>query len=102
MRGGTNEHHDSDEVKGGVEEDPDQIDKMPVQAGDLHRVVEFPGKMALAGAPPQHGQRDHAADDMYPVETGQKIVKAVEDMGLRVDLMGEVAPIFISLVRQEP
>src|SRR4051812_41263676 len=66
----------SDEVKGGIKEDPDQVDEVPVQACHFNGVVEVRGKMSLARAPPKRGQGDHAPDDVGAVEAGQKVVKA--------------------------
>src|SRR5207245_5366455 len=57
----------SDQVKQREEENPDDIDKVPVQAGDLYRVIPVRRKPAA----PRHDQKHR--EDSYPDHHVQRV-----------------------------
>src|SRR2546430_10765815 len=84
----------SEEVEGREEEDPDQVDEMPVEAGILHPVCEMLGIRLPHPAAPgeQEGVDDDPADDVQAVQPGEQEVDGVE-----VVVLGEV--VVVELVR---
>src|SRR6267143_3699198 len=84
----------SEEVKGGEEEDPDQVDEVPVQPGVLDAVGEMLGilRPELGAGAEQVPIDDDPADDVQPVQAGHGEVDGVE-----VVVSGRVAE--VELVR---
>src|SRR4051794_4447818 len=70
------------QIKKGVQENPDQIDKVPVQAGYLDRVVVVGGKLAtpcLAGDDRHQPQTD---DHVNGMNAGHREIEEEERLGL--------------------
>src|SRR5580704_19521706 len=70
----------SDEIEQREQEDPDDVDEVPVETADLDRVVVVRGDDA-AGRPPEHHRHDADADDhVEGVEAGHDEVQREEDL----------------------
>src|SRR5207248_2737978 len=85
----------SEEVERRKEEDPHQVDEVPVEAGVLDAVGEVLGVGGphLRPGREQEGVDDDAADDVQAVEPGQREVDGVE-----IVVRGEVAEVEFVLV----
>src|SRR5258705_4392442 len=70
----------SEEVEGGEEEDPDQVDEVPVEPGVLDAVGEVLGilRPELGAGPEQVAVDDDPADDVQAVQAGHGEVDGVE------------------------
>src|ERR1017187_1708562 len=67
------------------QENPHEIDEVPVQAGNFDAIGEAFGVSLphLAAGSPEVGVDDHAADDVQPVQTGHGEVDRHECAGRR-------------------
>ena len=75
----------SDQVEQREEEDPDQVDEVPVQRAQLDRHVVVGRVLALASRAVSHPeQHRHADDDVERVQAGGQEVDGEEEVGARI------------------
>src|SRR6516164_10956673 len=70
----------SDEIHEREDEDPDEIDEVPVQRGDLDLVVVVGRVLAERRAPENGAQVADAGEDVHPVEAGQDEERGSEEV----------------------
>src|SRR5512133_287657 len=87
-----------DQVDEGEDEDPDEVDEVPVEPRELDRHVVLGRVGARAGLEPDDEQHRHADDDVDPMEAGDEEVERHEDrrpqqldLLVRVVAAGELA-----------
>src|SRR5438876_11767362 len=98
MTADTNKNHrsainNSQQVQHRKQEDPDKVDEMPVESGELDAVRELVGVLA-----PQSGagadevrHHDHAAEELQPVKPRQREIDSQERAVPRPFAANEVA-----------
>lgn len=79
-----------DEVEEGEEEDPDEVDQVPVKAGDFDHGVVGWAVVTLDGAIEDAGNQDHADDDVGGVDGRAAVVNAPPEGELGVTSKGVV------------
>jgi glutamate-1-semialdehyde 2,1-aminomutase len=67
----------ADEIEQREEEDPHQIDEVPVEAGDLDRREPLRAELAVAGLPGDHRHDPDADDHVRGVQPGHREVERV-------------------------
>src|SRR5215475_1359982 len=70
-----------DEVDDGEDGDPDDVDEVPVEAGDLDLGVVARVEPAALELPPEGHEPDHAAADVGAVEAGEGEEGRPEEIG---------------------
>src|SRR5689334_6925696 len=75
-----------DQVQKRKQEDPDDVDEVPVEAGDVDGSVVIGGKATLAGLRDQHHQNARPDHHVKRVQPGHGEVEREEE--LRVALLG--------------
>ena len=60
----------TDQIDSWVEEDPDQIDKVPVDRASLNTPVFFRRKMAFASQIPDNGNKAQAGENVQGMHAG--------------------------------
>ena len=62
-----------DQVQQREQEDPDNIDKVPVHRGSFNRLMMLRGELAPHGADQDDGHEHTPTEDVGPVEAGQRV-----------------------------
>src|SRR6266850_1845848 len=73
------------EIEEGEEEDPDDVDEVPVQPHHLDRSVVLRAEMPAPGAPDEPEQQPGADHHVQRVQAGQAPVEHHEELHLRRD-----------------
>src|SRR4030067_372597 len=97
---GFRRHVLSYKVKKGEEINPYEIHKVPVKPGQFQGSIIFAGKIAIPYSDQHDSHDDHAAQDVYSVQTGHGEINGKEDMGIgsgeageRVEFAGQLAEV---------
>src|SRR5205085_7889924 len=87
------------QIKSREEEDPDQIDEVPVQPDDLDPVRESltVGVPHLRAGGQKIREHDHAAEHVQTVQTGHREVQAEEVARARIVAVAEAQRVLVSL-----
>src|SRR5262249_43804218 len=72
----------ADQVKQREQENPYDIDKVPVQAAQLHRRVVFPSELPSVGPQEQPAQQSETDDHVKSMQAGHGKVEREEYLGL--------------------
>src|SRR5690242_14134792 len=80
----------SDQVKEGVEEDPDEIDEVPVEPAELERGIPACREITARGAAGEPAEQPEADDDVERVQPGHEVIERVEQARSRESYPGVV------------